>query len=195
MRIILTRRMRLVTATAEIVQAAIDDRPALAKLLTARVPEDWPLTDFRDALPIFRNLLQTSPEMEDWLVWLWMQRGNAGERDVLVGEGGFVGWPDQSGTLEIGYSVLPEFRRRGLAREGVAGILPVAFARPEVQRVIARTSPQNIASIRTLERVCFCRVEDETEKDNLCYALSRAAFESIAGAPDNNKGPSRGEIR
>ncbi len=183
--------MRLVTATVEIMQAAINDRAALAALLKARVPEDWPLPDLRDVLPGFLHLLLISPEMEEWLVWLWIRRGDPAGDDIVIGEGGFVGWPDQSGTVEIGYSILPEFRRQGLASEGVAGILPVAFARPEVQRVIARTLPENIASIRTLERLRFHRVEDEIEKDGICYALSRMAYASNVRPQDNNIDPLR----
>ncbi len=39
-----------------------------------------------------------------------------GDEGLVAGRAGFHGPPDEVGTVEIGYSVAPDFRRRGRAR-------------------------------------------------------------------------------
>jgi ribosomal-protein-alanine N-acetyltransferase len=46
----------------------------------------------------------------------------SGERS-LIGSGGYFGPPDSNGMVEIGYSVLPEWQRRGYAKEIVNALV------------------------------------------------------------------------
>ena len=48
----------------------------------------------------------------------------------LVGNGGFKGPPSASGVVEIGYSILPAFQRRGFATEAARCLMAAAFALP-----------------------------------------------------------------
>lgn len=69
-----------------------------------------------------------------------------------IGGIGFTGPPDASGTVEVGYGLIPDARGKGYAAEALRGIIAVARAHGAT-RVIAQTSSDNIASQRTLRNV------------------------------------------
>lgn len=69
---------------------------------------------------------------------------------------GFHG-PPRDGTLEIGYSIVRAYRRRGYATEAAHALLAWALRQGEVETVVARCEEDNEASIGTLERLGFSR--------------------------------------
>lgn len=172
-----TARLRLVAASAEMVAAAMDDRSRLATMVKASIPESWPGNDLAEVLPQFYKRMIQDTAFEHWVVWFWILRGESGQGDILIGDGGFMGLPDADGRVEIGYSILPEFRRRGYGREGVAGMVGAAFALPEVATVMAETEKDNDASIRLLESLNFCRILGAGSTSHTWFALTRGEYE------------------
>ncbi|MEU8385995.1 GNAT family N-acetyltransferase, partial [Streptosporangium sp. NPDC048865] len=61
------------------------------------------------------------------------------------------------GQAMTGYSVLPGFRGRGFAARAVDLLVGWAFEHTSLARIIAGTSPGNVASQRVLERAGFTR--------------------------------------
>src|SRR5262245_19143536 len=92
----MTRRMRLLPATAETVRAEIAhlaaaDAPAadgtraigagtaaLAEALGADIPDNWPPELLRHALPFFLKQLEEKPERAEWMAWYGLVRGDEG---------------------------------------------------------------------------------------------------------------------
>ncbi len=68
------------------------------------------------------------------------------DRRLAVGRAGFHGPPDARGTVEVGYAVLPEHRRRGYARAAPAVLLDRARREPAVRVVRLSIAPDNAAS-------------------------------------------------
>ncbi len=62
--------------------------------------------------------------------------------------------PDETGSVEIGYGIAPEWRNQGLTTEAV-GVLVDRLAAAGVARVTARTAPTNLASQAVLRRNGF----------------------------------------
>jgi RimJ/RimL family protein N-acetyltransferase len=62
--------------------------------------------------------------------------------------------PDDSGSVEIGYGIAPEWRNQGLTTEAV-GLLVERLASAGVSTVTARTAPTNLASQTVLRRNGF----------------------------------------
>ena len=156
-------------------------RPALAELLTADVPEDWPPATLVDALPWFVAQLEDHPTAIGWYGWYALLHGEAG-RPVLVGSVGFKGPPDESGSAEIGYSVLPRFQRRGLATEMVGLLVDWAWRQPALARICAETTPDNIPSIRILSRCGFVSCGPGSEPGGVMYELDQAGDDRCGNA-------------
>ncbi len=148
-----TDRLRLVAGTEALAAAEIKDKAELAELLGALVPETWPPDNLRDVLEHFYALYKEHPEWEGWLTW-YAVRIDSGQ-PILCGGVGFKGPPDERGMVEIGYSVLPEFRGQGLATEMVAGIVQWAKQQPEVKHIEAETDIDNKASTSVLKKNSF----------------------------------------
>lgn len=62
---------------------------------------------------------------------------------------------DSHPDVEIGFALLPAARGQGYAREAAAAVLALGLGRFALERIIALTTPQNLASIRVLESLGF----------------------------------------
>ena len=69
---------------------------------------------------------------------------------VAVGAAGFHGSPDADGMVEVGYSVDPDYRRRGYARAAMQALLDRAVADPDVRVLRATISPDNEPSLNLI---------------------------------------------
>ena len=166
-----TPRLKLIPATSSLGQGAI-----FFQLLGAQIPENWPPKLIVDALPHFLEQLEQNPELVGWLSWYWILMRKAGEESVLIGSGGFKDRPQPDGTVEVGYSVLPQHQGCGYASEAVGGLLYWVFAHGEVARIIARTLPQNRPSIRVLVKLGFDFVGQGSEPGTIRFALRRERY-------------------
>lgn len=72
---------------------------------------------------------------------------------LAIGGIGFKGRPDD-GSVEIGFGLVPSARGHGYAAEAARALVALA-ARQGLDRVVADTDGDNIASQRTLERAGF----------------------------------------
>ena len=169
-----TERLQLVAVTLELAQAERAGPQRLAKLLHAHVPPSWPppLNDER-TLRWTIEFLTRHPEGVGWGPWYFLHREHAELR--LVGQGGFTGLPAEDGTVEIGYSIVPECHRLGLAPEAVRALVAWAFGHPPITRVVAPTLPSLVPSIRVLEKCGFAADGAGTGPGTVRYTLTRAA--------------------
>ena len=168
-----TARLKLVPVTVALARAEIGDRGEFARLLGVLVPNNWPPETLSDALPVFLSWLEAAPDRVGWFSWYALAAGDDATAKVLVASGGFMG-PPQDGTVEIGYSVLPQFQGRGYATEMVGGLVRWAMGQPGVVRVVAETDWTNLASVRVLSKSGFAPGALATE-------LGGARFEFLGG--------------
>jgi RimJ/RimL family protein N-acetyltransferase len=115
----------------------------------------------------------TAGQPEQFLLYYWVLMQQH-EPETLVGLGGYKGPPNE-GSIEIGYSVLAQYRRQGLASEAVHALVDFAFTDPEVQQVTAETFPALIASVGVLEKCGFELIGPGSEEGVIRYARSRNA--------------------
>lgn len=126
------------------------DRASVAEIVGASVPDEWPLPDLLDVVH-----LQVEGA-EHYGVWVVIDRDAA----TIVGDAGFHG-PPQEQRIELGYAVLPQFRRQGYATEASGALVEWALAQPEISEVVARCAADNPGSIATLERNGFQRTGED----------------------------------
>ncbi len=105
-----------------------------------------------------------------------------------IGQGS-VEWTDkETGTAEIGWILLPEYRGRGYATEMGRELTRAAFEAMGAQRIIAHCDDRNMPSYHVMERLgmelaCVekgtrpAKQPGESEGDERTYALSCAAWD------------------
>ncbi|HET6895238.1 MAG TPA: GNAT family N-acetyltransferase [Candidatus Baltobacteraceae bacterium] len=84
----------------------------------------------------------------EWLVYLHRVRKPVGWVSLRVAERDLT-------TGEIGYSIVRDFRGRGVATEAVRALLDEAFTEGGLTRINAYCLPENMPSRRLLERLAF----------------------------------------
>lgn len=106
----------------------------------------------------------------------WLVRAVVGSpAEAVVGHAGFHGPPDADGMVEIGYSILPEFRRRGYARAAVGQLLGYAAAHG-AHVVRASVGPENVASLALIHSYEFAQVGEQwDERDGRELVFERPA--------------------
>lgn len=93
---------------------------------------------------------------------------------TVIGFCGLKRLPDLD-EVDLGYRLLPEYWGRGLATEASAACLEFGFSTLGLDRIIGLVLPENLASIRVLEKVGM-RPDGEVRYSGLIarrYAISR----------------------
>ena len=166
---ILTPRLELRPGSAAAFAAEPHEREALAAAIGATVPESWPVEHYdADPLTVWRSEIARDANVVPWLIRYMIER----ETNVVVGMVGSGGRPSD-GTFIIGYSVLPEYRRRGYASEALDGLVQWAFGQPEVARIVAYTYPDLAASIGVLRKTGFRLVGNGPEEGTIMFERLR----------------------
>ena len=172
LRVVESRRMTLVAATPELVQADLASRTDFGEAIGADVPEEWP-PDLFDSMAMRVALQQLQdPAEHGWSLWYLLSKDQ--EAPKVLGICGFKGKPDRAGSVEIGYSVLRQFRIQGYATEAVARLVTWAFSHQNVVEVTAETLPHLRQSIRVMEKNGFSFRGPGSEYGVIRYALQRS---------------------
>ena len=163
-----TSRLRLVSATVALITAELEAPDRLAAALDADLPRDWPPEHHDvDTLKFWRGEL-SQPGTEGW--WLHYVLVADASRPVLVGTVGYKG-PPTDGVVEIGYSIIPSWRRQGLATEACQALIESAWIRG-AQVMVAQTLLGLEPSIAVLLKLGFVP-SDSPEPGVLAFALRR----------------------
>jgi RimJ/RimL family protein N-acetyltransferase len=172
---LLTPRLELIAFTPALAQAELAGSPTLSAALDAVVPASWPppLND-PETFRFVADRLSEDPAAAGWWFWYVALRGQ-GPR-LLAGTAGFKGRPTADGTVEIGYSVLPEHQRRGIATEACRALLDWAFGWPQVQRVVADTFPDLLPSLGVMRKLDMQPLGPGPEEGTLRQGIERQAY-------------------
>lgn len=179
--VIVTKRLELVPATPELTRAALAGPRALETSLRALVPATWPPM-YLDAPSLEYTLdrLAEAPDNAGWWLHFILLKGDVSGR-TLIGSGGYKGPPSANGTVEVGYGIVSDHRRRGYASEATRGLLARAFSVPGVQRAIAETLPELAPSIGVLGKCGFRLIGEGAEPGVIRFELTRAEFARAMG--------------
>jgi [ribosomal protein S5]-alanine N-acetyltransferase len=165
MELIHTGRIELHAASSLLAGAELSGRHELARVLQVEVCREWPPEALRAVLPYYLKRALINPELEGWYLWYAVDIASY----TLCGALSFGGPPDDRGVVFIGYSVLPEFQRKGFASQMVPALTRWARSQPHVCGVEAEVYRDNIPSIRVLLKSGFIKIGHGEETGMLRY--------------------------
>ena len=167
-----TDRTRLVLMSAQFIDLILSGKRAEAeRALGATVPDDWPDDDDRWLLRLRREQISADESSAPWLVRAVVDRKNA----RMLGHIGFHGPPDDRGTVEIGYTIFADHRRRGFAEEAVRALIEWAHEHAGVTRFRASVAPHNEPSLRLIDKLGFFQTGvqwDERDGEELVFEVN-----------------------
>lgn len=145
-----TKRLLIIPFTHEFASAAAKGREALEAILPYKVFDEWPNQDYADILPFVAERLAENPEGSKWSRIIIHK-----DEQMLIGEMGCKGGPDENGVVEIGYGIVPAYRNKGFASEMVRGLVAWLIQLPEIKKITAECLVENPASARVLQKSGF----------------------------------------
>lgn len=147
-----TPRLILRPATVPLLRAELAGNRPLAAALGAVVPDGWP--PGQHTLDAVRYFLEHPHLLEEgWADYYAIAAATERSPATLVCSIGYQGQP-AGGRVEVGYSVVETWRRRGIATEAVGALVARAQAHG-MRAVIAHALPDNAASIAVLTKSKF----------------------------------------
>ncbi|ELK46013.1 GNAT family N-acetyltransferase [Halobacillus sp. BAB-2008] len=147
-----TERLTMMVFTLDMMNAALESNTRLKEASGCEVPENYPMELYKQMLPYKIERFHEYPEEN-----LWEGLIIHTESNTIIGDMGFKGGPDENGEMDIGYSILPEYRGNGYASEMASSIVRWGLKQPGVKKITASCSTGNQASIRVLEKAGFQR--------------------------------------
>ena len=169
-----SERLRLVCCSEATL--AVDHRPGpgLTELLSARIPDSWPPELYDEGARRYNvEYVRAHPDAVCWSMWYIIVKGADGSPDLAAGLAGFKGPPSEQGVVEVGYGVLGEFQRRGIASEATRMLIDFAFREPRVTVVVAETYPELASSIGVMMRNRMRYAGAGSEPGVVRYEVSR----------------------
>jgi RimJ/RimL family protein N-acetyltransferase len=179
-----TERLTLVPSDPSLASSEGSNRPAFFRALGVTPAGAWPPELHDDHTIAFnQQQLAKGDSQAGWWCWYFLHESDEGAR--LVGSGGFIGPPDADGAVEIGFSILDEFRRQGFAVEALRGLCEVARTRGATQ-VVVKTLETLLASVRTAQAAGFAGPE-RTAEDGVILLRRLLAQPATAAASDRQR--------
>jgi RimJ/RimL family protein N-acetyltransferase len=155
---ITTPRLDLHELPLELMRAVLARDWATAAAL-APFPADAEAFEGSDhVLQLRVGQLEKDPSEQPWLYRAAVLR----ETGRVVGRAGFHAPPDETGTVEIGYEVLPPQRRQGFAAEMAVGLMRWG-AEHGATACLASIRPDNTPSLALTRRLGFVRIGEQVD--------------------------------
>ncbi len=142
--------LRVICADEQILKSVIIGDEEISRLLQIKVNPGWTVYGTQ----VFKYVLDKLKEDATHPQW-WAYLIVLASESALVGNCGYKGRPDENGGVEIGYSVSPNYRNRGIATEAARLLVENAFSYREVNFVQAHTLAEENASTRVLSKCGF----------------------------------------
>lgn len=148
---------------------ALDSDPAVMRYLTGGVPTPRDMIE-HDILPRF---IRSTARLDGFGTWAALEKANG----VFVGWFGFRPREDSDPyEAHLGYRLRQAVWGQGLATEGARALIRKGFSEMSVERVVATTYQDNLASRRVMEKAglrlvrSYCITLEELAATGTLYA-------------------------
>jgi RimJ/RimL family protein N-acetyltransferase len=154
-----TERTRLIPITIDIINNIENGSLNDNNSYDFHYNDEWPEDDLYEAIPVFRNLLEMNGT-DGFNLWIIIFK----KTNMIIGSAGYIGRPDDSGDVEIGFGVIPSAYGRGFCSEAVRALVDWGLQDNDVKSIVAHCSPHNAASQKVVEKLGFKFIKED---DNL----------------------------
>ena len=127
--------------------------------------KSWPDEDVIDTLPRIVNNLSKVASPTGFESWMIVRR----DTHEIIGDAGFKGFSYVEKSIDLGYGIIKEERRKGFAEEAARALIEWAFTNEILKTITACCAADNVSSVGLLQKLGFI----ETEQDNGMIYLSR----------------------
>ncbi|MBI9044307.1 MAG: GNAT family N-acetyltransferase [Anaerolineaceae bacterium] len=170
-----TERLTLLPLSFEQLKYCLSNLKLLENDLGIHLAEGIIDEPVRCAIEIkIKKMKETTADQHLWYTyWLIVEKTG----DIGIGSLGFKGEPNPLGSVEIGYGITPEYRKKGYMTEAVMAILDWAFMHKNCREVRAdHVLKTNTASQKVLEKTRF-KIIKETEEEQF-WILRKSDYSS-----------------
>jgi RimJ/RimL family protein N-acetyltransferase len=163
-----TARLELVSLSAQVMEALVAGGKTYAgAAIGAPIPDDWPNEHDAESLRLWLGQMHADAELQEWAVRAMVL---AGER-ALVGHIAFHGPPGinvlgRPDAVEFGYTVFPDYRRRGFSAEAARGIFDWASSEHGIRAYVASIAPENAPSVASVLKLGFVHVGEHWDEED-----------------------------
>jgi len=170
---LVTARLILIPFTIAICQDIINgDFSDLAKR-GLKKGKSWPDNDVMETLPRIINNLSRVGSPTGFESWMIIKNDTM----EIIGDLGFKGFNAEKQSIDIGYGIITEERRKGYAAEAAAMLINWAFSKEIVREVTATCLPGNLSSVNLLKKLNF--LETGTHNEMQYWSLQNKAYQKI----------------
>ena len=164
---ILSERLELIPMTPAFLRASLERKLDVAQEeLGLALPAGWP-GDRVKVLARRLKELEENPSLQPWLLRGIGLRGTG----TMVGSIGFHTAPGAEylqafspEAVEFGFTIDPEFRRRGYAREASAALMRWAHERHGVMNFVLSIRPDNLPSQALAAQLGFAKIGSHVDE-------------------------------
>ena len=144
-----TKRLLLMPMTFKFVDGILNNDENAYSLFGIKHSEEWPTRDIFDVLPMIKEKLRIEQEPSGFDAWIFI---NKIDRSI-VGDGGFIGAPNENGHIDIGYGIVESKRRNGYAYEAASALIDWGLSQRGVKGITADPLKDNLPSIKLLQKL------------------------------------------
>ncbi|MGY3778284.1 GNAT family N-acetyltransferase [Isobaculum melis] len=132
-----------------LIKATIIGNEKLKEVSGFEVAKEWPGMEFSFYLPFALKEIKENLSLEKWN-YLIIHK----ESRTIIGEVSIQGNPSETGIAEIGYSIAPDFRKKGYGKEAVQFLISEIQNR-QIEEIHAKAFEENKASQKILLSLGF----------------------------------------
>ena len=152
---IVTPRLRMVQLDVDEAIALVDGRGGSDRPWAPGYPDDGALV----AAGFVMTAAQHGRDLGPYGTYEIIRRSDG----AVIGAAGFLGKPDETGAVRVGYGLAESARGHGYATEALKALLGWARGQDGLTCVLADTTRTNVASQRVMERAGMHRVGEDGE--------------------------------
>ena len=131
---------------------------------------EWPPADWEQhVLEMIYAQAMEKPESLGWHRYVLLRESKG---KTLIGCVG--GFPKAEGVVEIGYSTLPGFQRKGFGSEAAKTLVAWLLRQKDVKAVTAQTFAESAESIKVMQRCGMTFVGDGDDPGTVRYRRERS---------------------